>query len=221
MVYEPNLAIGLLCTHNIITRSLDVVIEHTNKSLNTGELDEALKGGFIDYLLCIKTVITAHHHLETQMVFPYFQDKIPELPVRQLNQEHGQMGMHLIKFDDIIPDLKGDSLISSLKQLNEALTGINDIWYPHKEVEEKYFTAERIGNLLDKDEMMNQVESYREFSRERYQPDYLVIPFQFYNLPPKEREIWVQELPEIFTQKISKWKDKWSKMAYFLYPDLE
>ncbi|HOI71060.1 MAG TPA: hypothetical protein PLC38_02105 [Methanobacterium sp.] len=223
MVYEPNLAIDLLCTHNVITRSLEVAAEHCGQSLRSGELDEASKDGFIDYLECIRTVLTTHHHLETQKVFPYFQNKIPELPVKQLNQEHGKIGIHLIKFDDIIPDLKGDSLIPSLEQLNEALTGINHVWYPHKELEEKYFTVEKIGNLLDKDEMRGQSEIYREFIIERYQPDYLVMPFQFYNLPPKERDIWAQKFPEIFTHKLisTEWKDKWSNMAEFFYPDVE
>lgn len=222
MVYEPNLAIGLICTHHIITRSLDVAIEHCRKSLSSDGLDETSKRGFIDYIECIKTVLTAHHHLETQMVFPYFRDKIPDLPVDKLNKEHGQIGMHLIKFDDIIPDLKGDSLISSLKQLNEALTGINDIWHPHIDVEEIYLTVEKIGNLLDEDEMIKLIESYRKFSMERYTPDYLVIPFQFYNLPPAQREIWAQELPENTQKHISdEWKDKWLPMADFLYHDVE
>lgn len=219
MVYEPNLATGLLCTHNIITRALDVSLEHCGKSLSSGELDEASKKGFIDYLQCIKTVITAHHHLETQKMFPYFRDKISDLPVDKLNKEHGQIGMQLMKFDDIFPGLTGGSLISSLKQLNETLNVINNIWHPHIEVEEEYLTAEKISALVDEDEMMKLIKEYRKFSMERYTPDYLVIPFQYYNLPRNEREIWARELPET-TQKLlhTEWKDKWLQMADFLFP---
>ena len=75
MVQEPNLAIDLLCTHNVITRSLDVAVEHCGQSLKSGELNGSSKDGFIDYLECIKTVITTHHHLETQKVFPYLYCK--------------------------------------------------------------------------------------------------------------------------------------------------
>ena len=220
MVYEPNLATGLLCTHNIITRALDVSID---KSLNAGEFDETSKTGFIYYIQSLKTVITAHHHLETQQVFPYFRDKIPDLPVVKLNQEHGKIGMLLNEVEEILPDSNNDLNKSSLKQLNTALIGINDIWHPHIDVEEQYFTAERMDDLLDKDEMMDLIKEYREFSLERYLPDYLVIPFQFYNLPPDERKIWLQELPEKLNKNLIsvEWKDKWMPMANFLYPDFE
>ena len=220
MVSEPNLAIGLLCAHHIITRALDVTIEHASKSLNAGELDKTSYSGFIDYLQSFKTVITTHHHLETQQVFPYFRDKIPDLPVDKLNKEHGQIGILLNEIGDIIPDLNDES---SLEQLDKALIGVNDIWHPHIDVEEQYFTVERMDNLLDKDETIRLLEIYGEFIMERYTPDYLVIPFQFYNLPPAEREIWAQGLPELVTQKLIpiEWKDKWYPMVNFLYPDVE
>ena len=219
MVYEPNLAIGLLCTHHIITRALNVTIEHSSKSLNTGELDETSKRGFIDYLQSFITVLTTHHHLETQQVFPYFRDKIPDLPVDKLNKEHGQIGIVLNEIGDIIPDLNNES---SLKQLNTALTGVNSIWHPHIDVEEQYLTFKTMDNLLDKEETIRLLEIYREFIMERYTPDYLVIPFQFYSLPPAERQIWAQGFPEILTQKLIpiEWKDKWLPMASFLYSDV-
>jgi hemerythrin-like domain-containing protein len=220
MVSEPNLAVGLLCTHHIITRALDVTIKHSNKSSNAEELDETSRRGFIDYVQSFKTTITTHHHLETQKVFPYFRDKIPDLPVDQLNKEHGQIGILLNEIGDIIPDLYDES---SLEQLNTTLTGINDIWHPHIDVEEKYFTANRMDDLLDNDETIRLLKIYGEFIMERYTPDYLVVPFQYYNLPPAEREIWAQDLPEIITNKLIpiEWKDKWSKMADFLYPDVK
>jgi len=219
MVYEPNLAIGLLCTHQIITRALNVAIEHSDRSLNAGELDGTFKSGFIFYLQCLKTVLTTHHHLETQKVFPYFRDKIAGLPVDRLNKEHGKIGILLNEIEGTITDLNDES---SIEQLNTALTGINDIWHPHIDVEERYFTIEIMNNLLDKDETIRLLEIYREFIMERYIPDYLVIPFQFYNLPPKEREIWAKELPEKITKTLIpvEWKDKWSPMADYLYPDV-
>jgi hemerythrin-like domain-containing protein len=220
MVNEPNLAVGLLCAHHIITRALDVSIEHCDKSLKAGKLDITSENGFIDYIQSFKTVITTHHHLETQKVFPYFREKIPDLPVDKLNKEHGQIGILLNEIDDIISDLNDES---SIEQLNTTLTGINDIWHPHIDVEEQYFTAERMDDLLDKDETIMLLKIYGEFIMERYTPDYLVIPFQYYNLPPAEREIWAQILPEIITQKLIpiEWKDKWSKMADFLYTDVK
>jgi hemerythrin-like domain-containing protein len=220
MVSGPNLAIGMLCTHRIITRALDVSIEHCDKSLKAGELDETSKKGFIDYIQSFKTVITTHHHLETQKVFPYFREKIPDLPVDKLNKEHGQIGIHLNEIDDIISDLNDGS---SIEQLNKILTGINDIWHPHIDVEEKYFTVKGMDNLLDKDETVILLKIYGEFIMEHYTPDYLVIPFQYYNLTPAERKIWAQDLPEIITKKLIpiEWKDKWSKMSDFLYLDVE
>ncbi|MCE5214966.1 MAG: hypothetical protein LLF83_09645 [Methanobacterium sp.] len=224
MVDGPSLATDLNCTHSIITRALDVAIEHCNKSLNSGELEESTKKGFIDYVQCFHTVITTHHHLETQMVFPYFKDKISELPVDKLNLEHGKIGKFLFEIDNvIIPDLKSAMLNkSSLKQLYKSLIGLDEIWHPHIKLEEKYFTIEKMDNSIDKDEMINLIEIYRKFSMEHNTPDYLVIPFQFYNLPPSKREIWAQELPDIINQKFIQieWKNKWLPMVNFFYPDV-
>jgi hypothetical protein len=222
MVIEPNLALDLLRTHFIITRALYVTIEHSLKSLNDGELEKSTKTGFIYYVQSFKTVLTTHHHLETQMVFTDFQDKIPDLPVDKLNLEHGKIGKILYEIDDvIIPDLKSDKFIkSSLKQLNTALNSIDDIWHPHIKLEEQYFTVERMDNLLNKDEMNKLIETYKKFSMEHNSPDYLTIPFQFLNLPKIHREIWAKELPKMITQKLIPidWKDKWLPMANFLYP---
>ena len=221
MIMEPNLAVGMICTHHIITRGLDMTIEHSN-NLDLAERSETSQRGFIDYIQSLKTVITTHHHLETQKIFPYFRDKIPDLPVDRLNKEHGQIGMLLMDIDGTINDLNDKKLNETfIKQLNTALIGINDVWHPHIDVEEQYLTVEVMDQLLDKDETMKLLESYGEFIMERYQPDYLVIPFQYYNLPPKDREIWAQGLPEIITQKLipGEWKDKWLPMAEYLYPD--
>lgn len=220
MVHEPNLATGLLCTHHIITRALDVSIKY----LSDGLIDENLKKGFIDYIQSFKTVLTTHHHLETQKIFPYFRDKIPDLPVDQLNREHGKIGVLLNEIDGIISDTD-DELLSenSLEQINTALIGINEVWHPHIEVEEKYFTLEIMDRLLDKEETIRLLESYKPFIMERYKPDYLVLPFQFYNLSPKEREIWARQLPEVITKKMIPidWKNEWTPMTEFLYPYLE
>lgn len=83
----------------------------------------------------------------------------------------------------------------------------------------RYISRRKISKLLlNEDEMIKQLEIYREFNIERYHPDYLVIPFQYYNLPPKVRDIWALGFPEISDPKFIIWKDKWSNMAKFLYP---
>jgi hypothetical protein len=53
---------------------------------------------------------------------------------------------------------------------------------------------------------------------EHLKPDYIILPFNFYNLSTKDRGKIAQELPEIVTQQLIPftWKDKWESMKPFL-----
>ena len=57
-----------------------------------------------------------------------------------------------------------------------------------------------------------------EHSQRHATPDYLVVPFMLYTLPPQERPIFARNLPPIVTEQLVPvgWRDKWEPMKPFL-----
>jgi hypothetical protein len=75
--------------------------------------------------------------------------------------------------------------------------------------------------MINTDEMSYLHQKLNQYTMDHGKPDYLIVPFILYNLNPNVRDIWAQELPNIFTEKLIPytWKPKWESMKPFLLPE--
>jgi hypothetical protein len=213
----PNIAADLRRIHMIVTRGLDVSISNAagfkQEGLPQGELGE----GFRSYLTALLSFLTAHHLSEDEVAFPYFQERMPDLPIAQLEEEHKRMQDLL---DRAQKDLQGldDGSGQALDDLEGALRQIRDLWGPHITVEEEHLGVQRLAEMLPPEEHARLGGLLGQHSMQHAKPDYLILPFALYNLPPEQRAIFSQTLPPMVTQQLVPlvWKEKWAPMQSFL-----
>ena len=75
-----------------------------------------------------------------------------------------------------------------------------------------------MGPLLAPEEHTRLSGLFAEHGRKHMSPDYLIVPFLLYNLPPEERAIFARTMPLILTRLLVPlvWKKKWAPMLPFL-----
>ena len=66
----PNVAVGFLRIHSIITRGLNVATEKSQPFAQAGFPDASMREGFICYARGFVSVLPAHHLTENELVFP-------------------------------------------------------------------------------------------------------------------------------------------------------
>ena len=103
--HRPNIAYDLLLSHSIITRAIKVSNQHVKNSIEDGNLNESTRIGFLNYLQSLSSVLAIHHRLETEIAFPYLQNKISEAPYEMLNKQHKTMQTFLNKINNVINHL--------------------------------------------------------------------------------------------------------------------
>ncbi len=94
---QPNIAKDLMRIHEVITRALEVSTRNCHEIL-TKKTDTP--EGLLDYVGTFATILKAHHELEDELAFPYFRDKLKEMPFAKLQEDHQKMHEELGK---IIP----------------------------------------------------------------------------------------------------------------------
>jgi hemerythrin-like domain-containing protein len=216
---KPNVGADLRRLHLIITRALDVAIEHSHSFAQAGYPDESTREGFVSYVQTLVSVLHSHHLTEDEVAFPHFRDLIPDVPFDELTAQHEEMTPLLDRISAIVEGLAADPQAdAALKDLNGALTGVRDLWHPHIQIEEKHLRAEKAAELFDVDEQIKLGEMFAKHSQEHAGPDYMVMPFLLYNLPVEERAILSQGMPPVVTQQLVPvaWKEKWVSMRPFL-----
>ena len=105
-----------------------------------------------------------------------------------------------------------------LGDLNQALSQIRDLWQPHIRIEEKYLSPQNLGPMLPVEEHARLAEMFAKHSQEHSGPDFLVVPFLLYNLPPEPRAMMAAAMPSVVTQQLvpGAWYEKWAPMKPFL-----
>jgi hemerythrin-like domain-containing protein len=217
--YRPNVARSLLRIHMAITRALDVVIDRSRSFAEQGFADSSLQAGFVSYVNSLASFLNAHHLSEDELVFPYFREKMPEMPFDLLMDQHKQMLQLLNEIEAAAHAVAADAEASEpLYRLNQATSDLREMWRPHIGIEETYYVPEKMDALLDPEEQARLIKLFAQYSQEHLEPDYLVVPFFLFNLPAQERELVSHEVPEIVTQQLVPvvWKEKWAPMAPFL-----
>lgn len=215
---QPNVGEDFIRFHKIITRGLDVALQNVDSFLNKGIFEKS-KEGFLKFLQTFSSFVEGHHLVENEKVFPYFMNKIPEVPYDRLMDEHKEIKSALKKINQGITELKsGKDDLKPLKLLKSGLVQIDVIWHPHIQIEESLL-YERVESLqIDSEEMARLRKEVTEFFQEHTGPPYLVAPFALYNLSPEDRAILASGFPEAVTKKLIPidWKDEWTPMKPYL-----
>jgi hemerythrin-like domain-containing protein len=182
-------------------------------------IEASNREGFLKYLQSFSTYLEGHHLIENEKIFPYFKDKLPEVPYKKLMAEHTEIKAALQKINNGITVLKSEKdELRSLKLFKSCLSQIDIIWQPHIQIEELQL-YEQIGSLkINSNEMNRLINEAKEFFQEHFGPEYLIAPFILYNLSPEDRKLQAKRFPEIVTKKLIPidWKDKWTPMKPFL-----
>jgi hemerythrin-like domain-containing protein len=202
-----------------MTRGLAVSLKNINEFLQIGALEKLNREGFIKYVQSFSSVLHGHHQAEDEEIFPYFKDKLLEVPYERLISEHEIFNEGLQEINTGTDNLKSENdELDSLKLLKSGFDKIDQIWHPHIQIENTQIYG-RIRSLnIDLEEMIRLQKEDKKFFQEHTGPAYLVMPFVLYNLSPEDRAILTQGSPENVTKQLSStdWKDKWTPMQPFL-----
>jgi len=214
---KPNLAQDLLRIHMIITRGLDVSIENTERFAAEGFASRQLRGGYRDYVTALLSFISAHHLSEDEVAFPYFEERLPEVPFDRLQEEHERIEEMLERAGEQLEGFD-DELEPALRGLGAELREIRELWHPHISIEEEHFNVERLAEMLPVEEHLRVSAEMGKLSIEHAEPTYLVVPFALYNLPAGERGTLIRNMPPKVIDELVPvvWKEKWAPMKPFL-----
>lgn len=214
-----NIGDDIILFHKLITRSLEVAIQSVNKFLEDKTLIKSSDEGFINYMQSFSSVLEMHHLHENEKLFPYFKDKLPDVPYERLMLQHKTVKVLTSGINEGISKLKSKSSdLSSLNLLKSNLGRINLMWPHHIEIEE----TEIFGNVGKLDISSEELDKLRfefyPFIEEHNEPAYLIMPFIIYNLYPEDRAILAQVFPDEVTKQLIPidWKEKWVSMQPFL-----
>ncbi len=216
---QPNIGEDYIRFHKVMTRGLDVSLQNINEFLHIGTLEKLNREGFFKYVQSFSSVLHGHHLVENEKIFPYFKDKLPEVPYERLMSEHEIFIDGLQEINTGLGQLMSENdELNSLKLLKSGFDKIDQIWHPHIQIENTQLYGQ-IGSLnIDLEEMIRIQKEDGEFFQEHADPAYLIVPFVLYNLSPEDRAIASQGFPEMVTKQLVPidWKDKWTPMQPFL-----
>ncbi len=215
----PNIGAELLVVHAAISRGMKVAEEHGRKFSQADYPDASMCDGFIRYVRTFISVLHAHHLLEEELAFPRLRARFPDAPYDLLLDQHRSIVGVLNEIGATLEGVAAERRPGeSLNELTDALGRIAPLWHPHRQLEEEHFTVEKAQALLSAEEQIELTKLFMEHSQRYATPDYLVLPFMLYNLPPEERSIFARELPPIVADQLVPivWREKWEPMAPFL-----
>jgi hypothetical protein len=215
----PNIGMELLVVHAVISRGMKVAAEHGRRFLPRGYPNASVREGFLSYVRTFVSVLHAHHLVEEELAFPRLRDKFPEIPYDLLLAQHRGIMPVLDEIGSAVEDVAADLRPGeSLRKLTDALNRIALLWHPHIRLEEEHLTVEKAQARLSAEEQTEWTRLFMEHSQQHALPDYLVVAFMLYNLPPAERSIFAREMPPIVTEQLVPivWREKWEPMMPFL-----
>lgn len=217
---QVNIGENFILQHKIYTRGLKVSLENVNEFIKEGAVESSDGDGFIKYLQTLTSLLEGHHLVENNKVFPYFKDKLPEVPYDRLMGEHEVIKAALERINNAITDLKsGEDEILPLKDIQSGLDQIDKLWHPHIKIEESQLYTKIVDLKLGTEETVREMNEFSQFFQEHTSgPPYLNMPFVVYNLSPEDRAIFTKGFPEAVMKQMIPidWKDKWAPMKPFL-----
>lgn len=217
---QPDIGDEYIRLHKVMTRGIKVSLMYINKFLNDGVMEKLNREGFINYVQSFSSVLHGHHMVEDKKIFPYFKDKLPEVPYPRLVSEHEIFKEGLQQINSATDQLtKETDELESLITLKTGFDRLNEIWGPHIQIENNQLYGRMRDLNMDPEDMLKLEKESKEFFQKNSGPGYMVIPFVLYNLSPEDRDVIGQGFPDEVTDKLllGDWKEKWISMQpYFL-----
>ena len=216
---SPNIAVGLLSLHKVVSRGLDVSITNSRRFQKSGFPDGSTQNGFLNYVQALTSILHGHHSTEDELAFPYFRDLLPKMPIVSLISQHQEM---IPMIESVMAAVKtcrdSGSVQDGLGKLSAALSLVHGIWHPHIQVEEEHFRVDTIGKLLTPEEHLRLEKEFGKHSQEHTGPPFLTVPFMLYNLPADSRGVFSRSMPPEVTGHLVPvvWKEQWASMKPFL-----
>jgi hemerythrin-like domain-containing protein len=216
MNMKVSIADGLIGIHRSITRGFTIAEETLQRMVQNTLSDKQSLNGFLEYLRSLVTLVHAHHSTEDRIVFPTFRTKTMEAPYALLGKEHVQMEKLLNEIKPLVEKLAEDKRdMVSIKKLQQLIQALYDLWSPHIEIEQCRFSGSTISTHMSTEEEQQIALRVGQHMAENAKPDYLVIPFLFYNLSSQDRKMMQPFLPPNITSLLTTWKDNWAAMKPF------
>jgi len=216
---QPNLGKNLVLIHMVISRAIEVTKERIRAFAIADFPDDPMREGFTNYLQCLVSVLRAHHMSEDELAFPFLQERLPDAPFKPLINQHQAVEKFLGQIENGIQRLRtGGDTKTILDVLDQPISRLSVVWYPHIKLEEQHFSAAVLGEVMNPDEHLHLIKAIAEFSQQRSKPDELVIPFILFNLPEEPRSAMSKGMPPELVQKLVPldWKEQWASMKPFL-----
>jgi hemerythrin-like domain-containing protein len=214
----PNLIMGMLSIHAVITRGLEVAVERSAGFAREEKPDRAGREGLVSYLQCLLSLLVVHHETEDLLAFPLFRQSV-EAPYDLMAQQHQEL-------HELIEKAKKETEAAASEPdapepwiaLAAILSKIQELWHPHIAIEERHFTVEDFARRMPPEEHVRLSRQFMEHTQKNTGPDYLMVPFLLFNLPPEKRWFFAGEMPPVVTQELVPivWKQKWAPMQPFL-----
>ncbi len=216
--HRTNIGISLLCIHHCITRGLANSIQHCQGFQKSGFPDEGTQSGFYSYVRCLGTVVHAHHLSEDDVAFPFFKEVIPQAPFNAFAETHRQI-VPILNEINLTLDKPGEHA-GRLAELSKEMSGLNSLWHPHIQLEENFFTPQKVDELVSYEDQQKLAMQIGQHNQKNATPDYLIVPFTLFNLEGDERRYMAEEMPPVVSQQLvpQVWKEKWAPMLPFLLP---
>ncbi len=209
-----------LLVHAVITHGLRSTRQASESLAREGFSGERAREGFVKFVRSLVSVLDVHHLTEDELMFPYFQDLMPEAPFDTLSAEHKVMETHLESLSrPVETDPATQMTRDALEAVNAAATEIDRIWHPHIALEQRFLTAKKIDVLIDREENARLSAQIAHYGQLRLSPDYLIVPFMIFNLTLKLRAKFAGLLPPVVREELvpGVWREQGEPMSpYFV-----
>jgi hypothetical protein len=216
---KPNAGADLLRIHRVITRGIQVSLQHCAAFAHDGFPSTAVQEGFLLYVQALKGVLDAHHLSEEEVTFPYLREKMPAVPYDKLVADHRAIVGVLEKLEQAAAGVAaGAGSVEALHELNGALAALSRLWYPHIAMEESFWNPAAIAALLSEEENLELSQKIGESSQKHLHAPAVELPFVLYNLEPEDRAVMAHAMPPAVTQQLVPvvWREQWAPMQPFL-----
>jgi hypothetical protein len=212
-----NLASDLIRIHKVVTRGLDVCLVKGREYLHTGITQPRSLIGYSSYAHSLVTILDAHHTSEDILAFPEFRLVIPSAPYAKLASDHNDIERLLAPLHPVIAGLSDDAH-KGILVIVDHLHKISEIWAPHIQLEEHYFSKESLNAVMPLEDQKRISDAIAKHSQENSQPPFWVVPFVLYNLDREERAIMAAGLPATIMEELvpKVWAEQWAPMKPFL-----
>jgi hemerythrin-like domain-containing protein len=215
---SSRLAQELLRIHRVISRGLIVSVTKGADFMQAGFPDPWMRKGYTDFTQSLATVLNAHHLGEDEIAFPYLRGKITAAPYERLARSHQEIVALLDSAGKALPPVaeKGDQ--AELAELLDVLRKISNIWRPHIQTEEFYFSDEALAAAVSPEEQERLSEAMARHGQEHAAPPALALPFVLFNLEAQDRAAMAASLPATVVEELipKVWKEQWAAMKPFL-----